>query len=332
MDIYAYKNTPDIIDKSSSGGAFSKIATVFSNQYKESYSIYGAAWTDNNEVKHVRVTQLDDVKRFNGSKYARSNIENVFTYVENDLRNGIAVLFSGTPCQISGLTYYLEKKNVDTQKLLTIDIICHGAPNPIVLKDFISWIEKKYKDQVSNITFRDKSVGWKRYPTKITLSKGKIIRRSYTAQLYIRMYFSLLLLDNRCYSCKFSNMKRVSDITLGDFWGIDKIMPEISAGKGVSLVLVNTIKGQNVIRKMINTMSSGEVLKNYQGLEFLNYQHNLNMPTDRPSNYEDFWKLYKEHGFDYVVKKYGFYTTKGKIKFLIKSVLLHVNYFDKRLS
>lgn len=262
MDIYAYKNTPDIIEQSSSGGAFSKIATVFSNQYKDNYSIYGAAWTDNNEVKHIRITQLADLKRFNGSKYVRSNIENVFIQVENDLRNGMAVLFSGTPCQVSGLTNFLAKKNVSTKKLLTIDIICHGTPKPIVLKDFISWVEKKYKSRVSNLTFRDKSVGWKRYPTKIVFTNGKILRWSYTAQLYIRMYFSLLLLDNGCYSCKFSNMERTSDITLGDFWGIDKIMPEISAENGVSLVLVNTIKGQDVIREIVNSLSSSEVLKN----------------------------------------------------------------------
>lgn len=332
MDIYAYKNIPDIIDQSSSGGAFSKIATIFYNQYKENFSIYGAAWTDNNEVKHIRITQIEEIKLFNGSKYTRSSIENIFVSVENDLENGMAVLFSGTPCQISGLTKFLSKKGVSTKKLLTIDVICHGTPNPIVLKDFISWIEKKYKAQVLSVTFRDKSVGWKRYPTKIVLSNGKILRQSYAAQLYMRMYFSLLLLDNRCYSCKFSNMERVSDITLGDFWGIDEIMPEVSAGKGVSLMLVNTIKGKAVIRAIMNTMSYGEVLKSYNGLEFLNYQHNLNTSTERPARYEEFSELYKKYGFEYVVKKYGFYTKKGKIKFMIKSFLIHIKYFDIRLS
>lgn len=332
MDIYAYKNTPEVIEKSSSGGAFSKIANIFSGQYKDNYSIYGAAWTENNEIKHIRITQLADLKQFNGSKYARSNIANIFIQVENDLQNGMAVLFSGTPCQISGLIHYLAKKNVSTRKLLTIDIICHGTPNLIVLKDFISWIEKKYKSRVTNITFRDKSVGWKRYPTKIVFSNGKILRRSYTAQLYIRMYFSLLPLDNRCYSCEFSNMERASDLTLGDFWGIDKIMPEVSAEKGVSLVLVNTIKGQGIIEEIMNTLSSSEELKNYQGREFLNYQHNLNAPTERPSNYEDFWKLYKKYGFDYIVRKYGFYTKKGKMKFMIKSALIRFEFFDTRLS
>lgn len=332
MEIYAYKNTPDIIEQSSSGGAFTKIATIFSEQYKDNFSIYGAAWTNNNEVKHIKITRLEDIKRFNGSKYVKSNIENVFLSVENDLQNGLAVLFSGTPCQISGLTQYLAKKKVFTHKLLTVDIICHGAPNPIFLKDFISWIEKRYKSQVSDITFRDKSVGWKRYPTKITFSNGKVLRRSYTAQLYIRMYFSLLLLDNKCYTCEFSSMERVSDITLGDFWGIEQIMPEVSGGNGVSLMLVNSTKGQEIISAMINSLSSDEVLKNYRGHEFLDYQHNLKLPTERPSNYEEFWKIYKAYGFDYVVKKYRFYTIKGKIKFWIKSVLTCFNYFDKRLS
>ena len=90
MDIYAYKNTPEVIEKSSSGGAFSKIANIFSDQYKDNYSIYGAAWTENNEIKHIRITQLADLKQFNGSKYARSNIANIFIQVENDLQNGMS--------------------------------------------------------------------------------------------------------------------------------------------------------------------------------------------------------------------------------------------------
>ena len=109
-------------------------------------------------------------------------------------------------------------------------------------------------------------------------------------------------------------------------------MPEVSAEKGVSLVLVNTIKGQGIIEEIMNTLSSSEELKNYQGREFLNYQHNLNAPTERPSNYEDFWKLYKKYGFDYIVRKYGFYTKIGKMKFMIKSALIRFEFFDTRLS
>lgn len=332
MKVYAYKNIPDIVKRSSSGGAFTKVAAVFAEKYSDSFSIYGATWTKNNDVVHTRVTRIEDIDCFNGSKYVRSNIKNIYLSVEKDLLNGMAVLFSGTPCQISGLIRYLGMKKISAEKLLTIDIVCHGTPNPQILMDFVSWLERKYKSSVTNITFRDKNVGWKRYPTKILFANGRVLRQAYDAQLYIRMYFSLLILDKRCYSCKFSNMERVSDITLGDFWGVDKIIPEISTGKGVSLIIVNSENGEKVINIIKKIQSSGEILKEYQGDEFLNFQHNLNSPTEKPSIYEDFWIDYKEYGFDYVVEKYKFDTIKGRIKFLVKSALIRFDYFDKRLS
>ena len=332
MKVYAFKGTPDVVEKSSSGGAFSEIAMSFAQKYSDNYAIYGAAWTKDNEVKHIKVTRLEDIELFNESKYARSNIGGIYNSVAEDLINEQKVLFSGTPCQVSGLIKYLEHVNVQTENLFIIDIICHGSPNPRILKDYVAWLENKYQSEVIKISFRDKSVGWKRYPTKVCFKNGKVLRRSYDAQLYMRMYFSLLILDKGCYSCRFSSMERTGDITLGDFWGIDKIMPEIPMGKGVSLMIATSEKGNEIVETLNKTIQEGELLKEYVGDEFLNYQHNLNRPTEKPDLYEEFWMDYKKHGFEYVVKKYRFDSPKGRAKYFVKSLLVRFDFFDKRLS
>lgn len=146
------------------------------------------------------------------------------------------------------------------------------------------------------------------------------------------MYFSLLILDKRCYSCRFSSLERTGDITLGDFWGVDKIMPEIPMGKGISLMIVTSEKGNEIVETLNKTLHEDEFLKEYVGDEFLNYQHNLNRPTEKPALYEEFWMDYKKHGFEYVVKKYRFDTAKGRAKYFVKSLLIRFDYFDKRLS
>lgn len=330
MRVYAYQDIPEVVEKSSSGGAFTAIANSFCDNHKD-FSIYGAVWTKDLKVNHLRVVRREEIECFRGSKYVRSNIKGTYIDVKNDLQNGKFVLFSGTPCQVGGLKKYLETQKVSMDKLLTVDIICHGAPNPVILDDFKSWIERKYKQHISSITFRDKSVGWKRYPTSIHFENGKILRWSYDAQLYIRIYFSLLILETKCYSCEYSNRERVSDITIGDFWGIETVMPEISPNKGVSLVIVNSIKGENILKHIQKNISKREVLKECYTEAYLDYQHNLNKPTEMPYKYRQFWDDYKKYGFDHVIREYGFYTRKGKLKFFIKSVLLHFKWFEKRL-
>lgn len=329
MKTYAYYGDPDIIKKSSSGGAFTAVVDAFCEQH-EAFSIYGAIWTKDLKVSHYRVTTKEDASLFRGSKYVRSNIKGIYIAVKKDLQDGKAVLFSGTPCQVAGLKTYLDEESLPTDKLMTVDIICHGAPNPIVFDDFKKWIEQKHKSQVKSITFRDKSVGWKQYPTGIRFDNGKELRWSYDAQLYIRMYFSLLILDKKCYSCKYSNMDRVSDITLGDFWGVEKILPDISQSKGVSLMIVNSFQGEKILERIQHNINPKGFLKEYAGKEYLQYQHNLNQPTQLPCNYQEFWNDYRQYGFENVIKKYGLYTLKGKTKFFLRSMTLHFKWFRKR--
>lgn len=332
IKVYAYKNVQEEVNKASSGGAFYKILTVLVDSFCGDYVIYGATWTDDLRVEHQRVESLELASKFRGSKYVRSDISGIFVQVSLDLSNDKNVIFSGTPCQIQGLKSYLSKKNINTEKLFTIDIICHGSPEPRIWRDCKEWFEKKEKSRIVHVSFRDKRSGWKRYPTSILFSNGKEIINTYESQIYMRMFFSLMILDKKCFSCKYSNMNRVSDITIGDFWGINEIMPDFPAKQGVSLILINTKEAEIVISDIEKSLSNDEVLKEYSGNKYLRYQHNLNRPTEKPCRYDEFWNDYNEKGFQYIIEKYRFNTMKGYIKFGIKSALLKFGYFDNSLS
>lgn len=332
MKAFAYKNIDSIALESSSGGAFLRIINELVRKRKKKYSIYGAAWTSELKVKHVRITDIKNASIFCGSKYVRSDISGIYYKVLEDLRNDLFVIFTGTPCQIFGLKSFLKHKDQETYNLFTIDIICHGTPNPIVWSDCKKWLEKEYRDEVKEVTFRDKTISWKRYPTSITLQSGKKIRYTFKTELYIRMFFSLLIIENRCFSCKYSNMDRNSDITLGDFWGIDKIMPGAYSKKGISLVLANTDSGIEIMKSIGMGLKTGEVLIPANNNDFLKYQHNLNCPTEKPDGYDEFWSNYNSYGFDWVVKHYEFMSLKKCLKFYIKKHLIKFEYFDKRLS
>lgn len=320
------------IEKASSGGAFSRILSALVDSFHGEYVIYGAAWTDALEVRHQRVESIKAASKFRESKYVMSNLGGIYIQVLQDLLNDKNVIFSGTPCQIQSLKTYLLKNKVNTERLFTIDIICHGSPKPQIWKDCKKWFEYRYKSNIAHVSFRDKRKGWRRYPTSIRFTNGKEIINTYESQIYMRMFFSLLILEEKCFSCKFSNLNRVSDITLGDFWGINQIIPNVPVTKGVSLILANTEKGMSIIKNIMSSLSDEEILKEYIGNEYLKFQHNLNKPTDRPENYEEFWKDYNEKGFLYIIEKYKFSTTKGHLKFFVKSILLKFKYFDNCLS
>lgn len=333
MKVYAYKGTKQELLTASSGGAFSKIVEcLVSKMPLGSYSIYGAAWNEINQVEHQRIEDYKEIGKFKGSKYVSSQLGNVFEVIKEDLQNNINVIFSGTPCQVNALLLFLKKNNISHTNLFTIDIICHGTPNPNVLKSFNEWFGLRYKSKVVDINFRDKNISWKRYPTSIRLENGKKISNTYETQLYIRMFFSALIYNRRCFSCKHTNLARPSDLTIGDFWGIEEIMPELYDEKGVSLILSNTKKGQAVLNLIAMDEENG-VLEEYLGdLQLiLKKQHNLNSPTEKPQLYDEFWKDYTENGFEYCVKKYNFLSKSGRLKFFVKKMLCRISYFESRL-
>lgn len=233
--------------KSASGGIFASIARQF---ILDGGYVFGAAFDDEWNVKHIGISNVDELTKLQGSKYVQSNTGNTYQEVKKLLQEDKKVLYSGTPCQIAGLKGYLGE---EYENLYLVDIICHGVPNNRMLKEYLKLLEKKYKGKVESFTFRDKSLGWGINGSCYINGKKRKIWQSTSSYLY---YFSrgMIYRDN-CYYCKYTCKNRPGDITIGDYWGIEREHLEylgkngLDEKKGISAVVVNSTKGQLLLKK-----------------------------------------------------------------------------------
>jgi coenzyme F420-reducing hydrogenase beta subunit len=309
--VYALKHkSEDVIMSSSSGGAYTAISDYVLNA---SGNIYGVQFNKDFTVQHVKASTKVERDAFKGSKYVQSNLGDVFLEVKRNLVAGRTVLFTGTPCQTAGLIKFLE--SVDTTNLILNDIICHGTPSPLIWHEYVEFIKRRYNSNLKAYTFRSKEKGWRGYNVKVVFEDGKIKINSSDIKIYAKMFSSALTLRPSCYYCKFANMHRPSDITIGDFWGIEKCMPEMDDNIGVSLVIVNTVKGEKVFEQIKDSI----FFKQINVADCL--QFNLQQPTKEPIKRERFWRDFLTKGFIYVAKKYVGYGFLGRIRSLAAKVL-----------
>jgi coenzyme F420-reducing hydrogenase beta subunit len=232
--------------KSSSGGAFTLIAEYILN--KEGV-VFGASFDDQYNVKHSYTEALDGIDKFRGSKYVQSKIGNSYSEIKLFLDSGRYVLFTGTPCQVAGLKSFLGK---GYSNLLCVDFICHGVPSPAAFKSYIDYRKKIADSEIKKISFRSKYYSWKRFAMEIIFSNNIIYHESLEKDIYLQSFLRNFCLRRSCYDCNFKSIYRESDITLGDFWGIENILPDIDINKGVSLVLVNSKKAEELIKFIKN--------------------------------------------------------------------------------
>lgn len=225
---------------SSSGGIYPTIATWIINN---DGVVYGAAFDNGYQhVAHIRATCLDDLKKTCTSKYMQSRINNIFQLVKDDLESGNEVLFSGTPCQVAGLRSFLNK---EYDKLICVDFICHGVPSEKIWKLYTDKLIHMYNHKIDAVNFRYKENGWNPTLLLLLLGENRIIE-SQDQNIYYKAFLSDLCLRKSCYNCTFKSINGFSDITLADFWGIEDICPDLDDGKGTSLVIVNSEKGQRI--------------------------------------------------------------------------------------
>lgn len=282
--------------KSRSGGAFVALSDAI---LKKNGSIYGAVFIDPKKVEHIRAVTKEERDRMCGSKYVQSDITSIIDIIGQDLKNDKFVFFTGTPCQCASI-YNLYGK---FEKLVLCDFVCHGVPSQMLWSDYINWCEKKYKRKVINADFRDKQkYKWSKHIEKIDVDNKTIYSKRYT-----NLFYANQCLRKSCYNCGFIE-KRYSDITLGDFWGINEINLEFNDEKGVSLVIINTDKGKDLFEDIKEQIKYFDVGEN----ELVHY--NLKRPTKCPVDRDRFWKDYIRNGFEYVSKKYGSYDLIHRIK------------------
>ncbi len=317
---YVFKNKPEILEQSSSGGAFLGIAEAFFRN-EANGKVYGAMFDDSFNVIHSWATTLEACMPFCGSKYVQSNMNGCHEKIVDELRNGQSVLFTGTPCQIAVVKAYVEKKNVSSQKLFTVDIACHGTPKKEFWKDYVAYLEKKKRAKLVKFSFRYKPRGWKGYPIYAEFSNG--IKRINTLDVstYQNLFRKDILMRESCFKCKFPG-KSHADLTLADFWGVELCMPEIPVKGGVSLILSHTEKGRQMIEWMKERCGAEEILlKSVPGDDYIKYNHNLSKATRKPGQYQEFWNDYKMYGMEFVLKKYGGDNLIGRGKFYAKRFL-----------
>lgn len=241
---YAAINPNEKIRKeSSSGGIFTAIASVV---LAEGGVVFGARFDTDWSVMHDYTETYEGLAAFRGSKYLQSRIGNTFHQAEDFLKAGRKVLFTGTPCQISGLRRYLRK---DYPNLLAMDFICHGVPSPLVWQRYLQEVqEKQTNTKISQIYFRDKTFGWKKFSIKINQKKDleeiTIISEPFPQNIYMQGFLKDIYLRPSCYSCTAKSMKSGSDLTIGDFWGIHQTLPNWDDDRGTSCVLIQTGKGK----------------------------------------------------------------------------------------
>lgn len=298
------------IETSRSGAAFIAISDYILEQ---GGVVYGAGYTDHFRVVHKRATTKEERNEFKGSKYVQSDMNTVFRQVKQDLRDGLTVLFSGTPCQTSGLNSYVGKRL--RENLYLLDIVCHGVPSPYMWRDYIAYLEKKQGAPIIWVNFRDKQkFGWSAHHETFRFKNGegnsKQSLMSFTFQFYKHIMFR-----KSCGKCHFTNTKRPSDITIADFWGWEKTDPKFNAdNKGVSLVLLNTEKGRKLFETVKDRM-------NVVPAELDNcLQPNMLHPSEIHPDRDAFEQDYISHNFKYVMCKYGDLGWKMQFRYKLRKL------------
>lgn len=232
--------------KSSSGGMFSLFAE---SVLSKGGVVFGAALSENcDQVNHIKIESITQLERLRGSKYVQSSICNTYIETKEALESGKEVLFSGTPCQIQGLKLFLRK---EYENLLTIEIICHGTPSPNIFKKYIEYMKNKLGSPIKNVFFRDE-VGGGTLVMKILAYNGSVYREDKYTDFYYRLFLSNTCLRESCYNCPSRGLYTRADITLGDFWGVENVAPDLIDGKGLSLVVVHTSKGKQLFDSLLD--------------------------------------------------------------------------------
>ena len=293
-EVYGVRHTNEVeLGKSQSGAAFWAFAELL---LQDGYVIYGVGYGKDFHVIHKRVETLEACQELRGSKYVQSDLRGIFKEIKKNLQLGEKILFTGTPCQVAGLKSYIPRR---LQKdLLTIDLVCHAVPSPRVWEEYVKWVGQTNGDDVVAVDFRNKKFGWHSYfETFLLKKKQKEVVRSTFRFFFFGGHLSV---RKSCSNCKFNNLKRPGDLTIGDFWGWERFYSEWNDNKGVSLLLVSTDKGKEFFEKINNKLLYSIRSNTRECL-----QPQLIDPIVISGNQKLFTEEFVNNGFAYVGKKYG---------------------------
>lgn len=322
----------NLIKKSSSGGMFAELAKYILSQGGVVFGCEMVRLEDGFDVRHIYIDDENDLYKLQGSKYVQSRLGNSIKQAKEFLDNGKLVLFSGTPCQIAGLKAFLKQ---DYENLLTVDLSCEGTPSLNIFNDYIKYLEKHViKNRIIDFKFRSKKYfGWSTsgfvaiYKDKNTI-KEKVLPQNTSS--YFCCFLNGHILQDRCFSCKFTGINRIGDITIADAWGVEKEYPELlkqkfEKNKGVSLILVNSEKGN----KFFNIIKNNLIYNNIDIKKLRKYNHPLRHPSIAKSDRELYLSAYKIGGYEKLEDvfkktlswKLNYYKLKNKTPKFIKNII-----------
>lgn len=277
-----FGRSAELIDKSSSGGAFSAITEAYLD---DGGKVFGAAFSeDYTYVKHICADKYN-YQAMRKSKYVFCDCGDSFPEVKKLLDKNVKVVFSGTPCQAAALKTFLGR---EYDNLLTIDFICHGVPSISFYQDHIKAISKGEK--ITCVDFRSKAYGWREYCLKVETGT-KTYLKPISEDFYLSKFMSSDVLRKCCYDCHYSNGNHQSDITVADYWKINKYFPDKSDNKGMSLIVANTDKG----RAVTDSVSQRLNLTHLKPEEFSYVYKTHNYSAEKR---EQFMKSYLEKGYN----------------------------------
>ena len=288
--------------KSSSGGAFTALSDYFMDKgnmviaAKYNYQTH----TEKFEFLYNK-TERDTIR---GSKYVQSYPGSIFRNAELWLRENPekSLLFAGMGCQAEGFRKFAKIRGF-RDRVYIIDIICHGSPSPKLWREYAYSLEKKAGEKITYLTFKDKRNGWRK-PTAVAVIKGNEI----SIKDYVRVFYNRCALRPSCHRCPFATTERKTDITIGDFWHIEKTIPDFYDPDGTSVFLIHTDRGE----EFFNNIKENLEYKLSDTKQC--WQANLEAPTPMSEHRQEFWKDYQRKGIEYIMKKYGTASLKSKVK------------------
>ncbi|MFR9502512.1 MAG: Coenzyme F420 hydrogenase/dehydrogenase, beta subunit C-terminal domain [Rikenellaceae bacterium] len=285
--VYAAKHKKDSVRlNSTSGGIFTSLSDYI---LTKNGVVCGAIFNPvTQRVEHTIARSVEERDMMRGSKYVQSYLGDIFPTVKSFVEDNIEVLFTGAPCQTSGLLAFLRK---DYPNLYVVDILCHSVPSPVIAKDMIN----SYTLNATNIIFRDKSLGWRSsYGVKVIDDNG-----TYADNHFLKLFWKGVICRPSCDKCNYTNTRRPSDITIGDYWGIHRVDSSFEDTLGVSSILINSKKGEALFAAIQNQM---ETLRTTLSDSL---QDCLCRRAKSSYRRDSFWRDYQNKGYSYVADRYS---------------------------
>lgn len=295
--------------QSSSGGIFTALAE---ETLMAGGCVFGVVWQDKYTAVFSKAETLVELNRMRGSKYTPAMPGKVYQAVRLELNTGRRVLFSGTPCQVHALKKYLRKSY---DNLLTIDIVCHGVPSHIILEKYVQEAEARTGKTIDHISFRDKPEGWLLYHVTCHYNDGSTTSVPLDKDLYMRLFLCDKALNLVCYNCPYAHIPRQGDITLGDYWGVQKNHPDWPIDRGISVVLANTARGHQCLQQVSDkvTLCEEPFDKIYSGQPVVYVRPEKQVPKER----------------DLLLAKLPFWSSEKLLQKLVNSVRLGPIYLKR---